>query len=329
MILTVTLNAALDVTYTVDELRPHASNRVRAVATRAGGKGVNVARVLHTLGHDVVATGLCGGAAGAQIRDELAVAGVAADFAVVGGESRRTVTVVDGDATVLLEPGPHVTAQEFAAFQSRFAELLTDARAVVLSGSLPPGLPSDAYATLGRLAAGAGVPVLLDAADDALVRGLEAAPAVVKPNAAELAGVTAVGAGVSRERDVPAVRLRERHTDAVAGAVELQRRGARAVVVSCGPDGLVAIDGREAWWAAPPELLPGNPTGAGDAVVAALAVGLVERRPWPERLADAVALSAAAVVAPLAGEVDLGTYQRLRSSVRVQQADVREGAPCR
>lgn len=310
MILTVTLNAALDVTYTVDELRRHASNRVRAVATRAGGKGVNVARVLHTLGHDVVATGLCGGAAGAQIRDELAVAGVAADFAVVGGESRRTVTVVDGDATVLLEPGPHVTAEEFAAFQSRFAELLTDARAVVLSGSLPPGLPSDAYATLGRLAARAGVPVLLDAADDALVRGLEAAPAVVKPNAAELAGVTAVG-------------------DPVSGARELQRRGARAVVVSCGPDGLVAVDEREAWWAAPPELLPGNPTGAGDAVVAALAVGLVERRPWPERLADAVALSAAAVVAPLAGEVDLGTYQRLRSSVRVQQADVREGAPCR
>jgi tagatose 6-phosphate kinase len=309
VIVTVTVNAALDVTYRVDDLVKHASNRVRAVATRAGGKGVNVARVLHALGHDVVATGLAGGATGEQIRAELHAAGVPEAFVAVAGQSRRTITVVDSDATVLLEPGPQVAAGEWAALQGRLEELLTDARAVVLSGSLPPGLPVDAYSELGRLAARARVPVVLDAAGDALARGLEESPAVVKPNAAELAGLTA--------------------GDPLTAARELQRGGAQAVVVSCGPDGLVAVTPDGCWRAVPPARIRGNPTGAGDAAVAALAAGLAGGTPWPQRLADAVALSAAAVAAPLAGAVDVDVYRQLRPRVQVAEADPREGAPCR
>jgi tagatose 6-phosphate kinase len=96
--------------------------------------------------------------------------------------------------------------------------------------------------------------------------------------------------------------------------------GARAVVVSRGPLGLLALTGQGAWCGVPPERLAGNPTGAGDACVAALSRGLRDRTPWPLLLADAIALSAAAVAAPHAGRIDQDTYRRLRPAVRVSAA---------
>lgn len=312
MILTVTLNTALDVTYRVDRLRPHHSHRIHGVAVRAGGKGVNVARVLHALGHEVLATGFAGGMTGAAVQADLAAAGVPEAMVGIDAESRRTVTVVDVDATVFNEPGPLIGPGEWQRFVDGYSALLPKVRAVVLSGSLPPGVDPDGYAVLADLARRQGVPVVLDADGDALRHGLSGRPAVVTPNAAELAGVVA--------GPVP------------EAAHELRERGAQAVVVSCGPDGLVAVTEAGCWRAVPPERVAGNPTGAGDAVAAALAVGLADGRPWPQRLADAVALGAAAVAAPLAGDFDAHTYRRLLPLVVLEQIHPtapREGAPCR
>src|SRR5439155_13985983 len=147
MIATVTLNLALDVTYHVARLSPHATHRVSSVAQRAGGKGANVARILHTPGHEIVIAGLAGGATGDAIRAELTAAGLPAVLTPIAGESRRTLAVVDdahGDATGFWEPGPETTNAEWRAFLAAYDSLLTEAGAVVLSGSLPPGLPSDA-----------------------------------------------------------------------------------------------------------------------------------------------------------------------------------------
>ncbi|MER5641442.1 1-phosphofructokinase family hexose kinase [Kitasatospora sp. NPDC002227] len=309
MILTVTLNAALDLTHRVDRLRLHASNRVRQVSARAGGKGVNVARVLHALGHESVVTGLAGGPTGEALRRDLAASGLPDQLVPIGGETRRTVAVYDeerADTTILLEPGPVVTAAEWAAFLQRFEQLLPPARAVVLSGSLPAGLPEDAYAQLIRRARAHGVPALLDADGRALLAGLEEAPAVVKPNAHELAAASGTD-------------------DPRAGAEALRAAGAQSVVASLGPDGLIACTLQGSWHARPPQAVTGNPTGAGDAAVAALALGLVARTPWPERLTQAVALSAAAVAAPLAGDFDPVLHRRLRHQVSVQPLAPLEG----
>ena len=296
MIVTVTPNAALDVTYRIPALVAGATHRV-AVAEHAGGKGVNVARILHALGEPVVATGLVGGATGGRIRTLLDAEGVPHAFATVDGESRRTLTVVDPSAaTGFWEPGPAVPLEGWIALCHRFTELLGGARAVVLAGSLPPGVPPDAYARLTGLARAAGVPVVLDAEGEPLRHGLAAGPDLVKPNAAELAGL--VG---PVDDPVDAVR----------------RLGAVAVVASLGPDGLLAStpDGR--WRAYLPEPVGGNPTGAGDACVAALV--RAPERPWPDRLRDAVALSAAAVRAPVAGTVPVDEWHRLRPSVVVEE----------
>ncbi|MGR4882715.1 1-phosphofructokinase family hexose kinase [Streptomyces sp. LARHCF249] len=306
MILTVTLNTALDVTYRVPRLLPHASHRVAAVTERPGGKGVNVARVLAALGHEVTATGFAGGPVGAVVRELLArSAGVVDALVPCAGTTRRTVAVVDessGDTTQFNEPGPLITAAEWSLFLDRYEDLLAaGARAVALCGSLPPGVPVGAYAVLVRAARAAGVPVLLDTSGEALRRGVAARPEIIKPNAAELAELTG-----SRE-PLPATR-------------DARRRGAHAVVTSLGPDGLLAATAEGAWRAAPPRALAGNPTGAGDSAVAGLLSALVEGLDWPERLTRAVALSAATVLAPTAGEFDPRTYEEVRGSVKVTEA---------
>ncbi|MEV7244052.1 1-phosphofructokinase family hexose kinase [Streptomyces sp. NPDC003236] len=302
MILTVTLNTALDITYRVRSLRPHTSHRVSQVLERPGGKGVNVARVLAALGHEVTATGFAGGATGLVLRERLAqTPGVTDALVPVAGATRRTVAVVDertGDTTQLNEPGPQITPAEWGAFQDRYAELLGRASAVALSGSLPPGVPVGAYAGLIRAARAHGVPVLLDAGGEPLRRGVAARPDIIKPNSEELAELTGSHEPLRATQDA-------------------RRRGAHAVVASLGPDGLLAATPEGRWRATPPARVHGNPTGAGDSVVAALLSGLVERLPWPDRLARAAALSAATVRAPGAGEFDPGTYAELLERVAV------------
>jgi tagatose 6-phosphate kinase len=303
VILTVTLNPALDLTYGVDTLVRHGTHRVRTVAARPGGKGLNVARVLHQLGEPVGATGLIGGGTGAEILALLADRPHA--FAPVAGTSRRTVTVVDGDATGFWEPGPTVTPGEWASFRAHFAALLDGADVVVLSGSLPPGVPADGYAALVTAARAAGVPVILDADGEPLRHGVAAGPDVVKPNASELAAWwrTPPGGG-----------------DPYAAARRMRSAGAGAVIATRGAAGLLAVTPDGAWRAAPPQPVPGNPTGAGDACVAALARGLRHGTPWPQLVADAVALSAAAVTEPVAGSVHLPTYAHLRDTVVAEAA---------
>ena len=308
MIITVTLNAALDVTYRVPRLEPHTSHRVSEVTQVAGGKGVNVASVLTQRGVPVLATGLLGGVTGELVRADLDARGVRHDFSPCAGESRRAVTVVseaDGDATVFNEPGPLVQPQEWTAFLEHLSALVAGlgARVVVVSGSLPPGLPADACAAVVRVARSRGALSIVDTSGGALTAALASGPDLVKPNRDELREVTG-------------------EQDLVAGARALLGLGAREVVVSAGAEGLVAVRGSgEVLRAALDTPLAGNPTGAGDAAVAALAAGLARGATDHDALADAVAWSAAAVLHPLAGQVRQDDIDRLRPLVRVEQRD--------
>ncbi|MBK3596309.1 MULTISPECIES: 1-phosphofructokinase family hexose kinase [Streptomyces] len=305
MILTVTLNTALDLTYGVPALVPHTSHRVGEMTERPGGKGVNVARVLRELGHEAVVTGFAGGATGAVLRELLAaLPNHPADALVeVSGSTRRTVAVVDratGDTTQLNEPGPHIGAHEWDAFLRTYRDLLGTADAVALCGSLPPGIHVGAYAELIRLARAAGVPALLDTSGEPLRRGIAARPDLVKPNADELAQLTGAREPLRATRDA-------------------RRRGAHSVVASLGADGLLAVTPDGIWRAAPPTPVRGNPTGAGDSAVAGLLAGLVDGLDWPGRLARAVALATATVLAPTAGEFDPAAYAELLPRVTVER----------
>lgn len=298
MIVTVTPNLALDITYTVDRLVIGTPMRVPDVRERAGGKGVNVARVLHQLGASIQAIAMCGGNNGKAVAGELVNAGLPHRLVSISGATRRAIAVVDsstGEATVFNEVGPMITASEWAGLESAIAAALGDAEVLIVSGSLPPGAPVDGYARIVTASREAGVPVIVDATGEALLLAAGAGPDIVKPNQTEL--LEATGA-----------------SDVAAGAQILLDMGAAAVVVSLGSDGAIAFSetATQTWTARPSRPIQGNATGAGDAMVAALALGIARRWGWQRRLNEAVALAAAAVAHPQAGSFDEDMYLRAR-----------------
>jgi len=320
VIVVVCLNPALDITHQVTAVHWGGVNRPRAVHARPGGKGVNVARTLHALGADVLLMGLAGGVIGAGIEAALGRLGVPAALSPIAAETRRTFTVVDGGGTgdgvgavtAFNEAGPEVTAREFKEFRGQYDKALAGASAVVLSGSLPSGLPAGTYATLIEMASAAGVPVVLDTHGEALLSGAAALPAIVKPNLEELGGLTGRRLSTTDGPDLAAV---------TAAAEELRAAGAQAVVVSLGSTGLLAATG-DGRWRARPAAVAGNATGAGDAVVAGLTHGLVIGRSWDERLRHAAALGAATVAAPVAGEFTDADYAEALVAVAVHRDEV-------
>jgi len=256
VIVVVCLNPALDVTHHVDAVDWGRVNRPRAVRARPGGKGLNVARTLHALGVDVLVLGLAGGVTGAGMEAALRERCVPAAFTRVAGETRRTFSVVDDHTvTAFHEAGPEVGEEEFAVFRRGYEQALAGATAVVLSGSLPPGLAAGTYATLIETAAAAAVPAVLDTHGEALRRG--AGPAIVKPNLTELAALADPAA--SPAPFPPADGPANLATAAVAAG---QLRGAQAVVITLGPDGLLAATGDGCWRARAPAAVAGNATGA-------------------------------------------------------------------
>ncbi|MFE6969761.1 1-phosphofructokinase family hexose kinase [Isoptericola sp. NPDC057653] len=309
-VVAVTPNPAWDVTYRVDRLVPGESLRVRTATARAGGKGVNVARVARALGHPSLAVSTAGGPLGAAFRDDLAAAGQDALLVPVAGPTRQSVTVVpaapDGaHPTVLNEPGAALSGAEWAAMLDAVARTAGPGDVVTVSGSLPPGTTQDRFAGLVTAALGTGARVVVDTSGPALRWAAEAGAHLLKPNRAELADAAGL--------DDPA--------EAVA---LLQGLGAGEVVVTDGASGMTAYapgGGRprvvaRARLTGPP--LAGNPTGAGDAATAALAVGLAgPTEPSADRLALAVAVSAAAVLRPVAGDVDPADVAALRARVAV------------
>jgi tagatose 6-phosphate kinase len=320
MILVVALNPALDITHHVAGVDWAGVNRPFAVHARAGGKGLNVARTLFALGRPVMLTGLAGGLTGQALRDELAGIGMMTDLTPIVGETRRTFAIADsmsGQTALFNEPGPAVSEHEYEQFFVAYEKALASSAAVVLAGSLPRGVPAGAYAGLIAAAVTVGVPAVLDAEGAALASGIAARPALIKPNLAELEAVAGrklrTADGVAGP-DLPAVE---------AAAYRLVERGAGAAVVSLGSHGLLAVGPQGTWHARPPGPVAGNPTGAGDAVVAGLADSLARGQDWEAMLRHAVALGSAAAGAPVAGEFALADYERLVTTVQVVGAAAR------
>lgn len=288
MILTVTPNPALDLTWRVDRLIEGGTHRADAGAARAGGKGLNVARVAHAEGADVLAITTTGGRVGQEFAAELRGSGVPHALVPVVAETRRSIAVVDeslGDTTIINERGSNPTDPEWAALLAEVVERLPGTRVLVVSGSVPPGAPDSLLPMLIAVGRDAGVPIIVDTSGPALLRAADAGATVLKPNAAELVEATGI-------------------TDPVAGARSLIARGTELVLLSLGAEGMLAVTASALVHARLDEPLAGNPTGAGDAGVAACAVLYAEGVRDPDQiLRRATAWSAAAVLTPLAGDI--------------------------
>ncbi|MGZ4354659.1 MAG: 1-phosphofructokinase family hexose kinase [Gaiellaceae bacterium] len=311
MIVTVTLNAAVDRTLTVPNFQLGHRHRASAALTLAGGKGINVARALKTLGVPVVATGLAGGRTGTRIVEELQSEAILNDFVRIDGESRTSTAVVDPTAntyTEINEWGPAVGDGELEILLEKLEYLAQGAAMVVFAGSLPREVAHDFYGEAIRAVNRAGVNTVLDSDGEPLRLGVEAGPYLVSPNQREAEGL--VGQELNDDEDFQLAldRIRE--------------MGARNVLITqeTGCLALLREDGDlRRFRATAPRLEPVSAVGAGDVLLAAFLAARVAGRPMEEALRAAVAAGAASTLDVGAGRFDPRQAARLQTGVEVTE----------
>ncbi len=311
MIVTVTMNAALDRTLTVPNFHRDQRHRSSSVLTLAGGKGINVARALKRLDVPVVATGLAGGRTGTRIVEELTAEAILNDFVRIKEESRTSTAVVDptdSTYTEINEWGPRVSPGELDTLLEKLQYLSRGADFVVFAGSLPRGVDEGFYAEATRELNRRGVSVVLDTEAAPLRLGTEAEPELVSPNQGEAEGLV----GQEFEDDDDFLMA----LDAIADM------GARNVHITTetGCFALLREDRRvRRFRAIAPLLEPVSAVGAGDALLAQYLAARLERRPVEESLRLAVAAGAASILEVGAGRFAPREAARLAPAVRVDE----------
>ena len=307
MIVTVTLNPAIDKSLTVPRFEVGKTNRGEVRRADAGGKGINVAKALKQFGAEVCALGFVARSNGHFILEALAADGIPADFTQVPGETRVNLKIHDpvyGTETEINEPGFQAHPEHLEALKQKIREYSPRSDVMVFSGSLPPGAPPETFAELITIASALGAKCMLDTAGPALRHGLEAKPLLLKPNRAEV-------------EELLQMRLRT-HRELAEAARKLLELGAEEAVVSMGADGAVAAAAHNLLWAHPPAVAPRSSVGAGDAMVAALAYGEVEHLSFRDSFRLAMAASAAAVTMEGSKVADLALVQSLLPQVRIE-----------
>ena len=311
MIVTVTLNAALDRTLTVPNFQRDHRHRASQVLTLAGGKGINIARALKRLDVPVVATGLAGGRTGTRIVEELTAEAILNDFVRIGEDSRTSTAVVDpmeSSYTEINEWGPRVEPEELDMLLEKLHYLSRGADFVVFAGSLPRGVAESFYAEAIRDLNRRDVPVVLDTEGEPLRLGVEAEPYLVSPNQREAEHV------VGQELEEPEDFLMA--LDAIA---ELGARNVH-ITLDTGCFGLLREDRRiTRYRAVAPALEPVSAVGAGDVLLAQFLAAKLAGKPGDEALRLAVAAGAASTLEVGAGRFEPRDANRLAGGVELEE----------
>jgi 1-phosphofructokinase family hexose kinase len=314
MIITVTLNTAIDKTLSVPNFRLGRRHRTVEQTTMPGGKGVNVARVLKTLGAPVIATGFAGGPTGTRVVDELTQLSVLSDFVRIREESRTNTAVIDpttGEQTEINERGPKVTEQEAELFVDKLLYLAKGASMCVFAGSLPREVDIDVYARLIRELRRLGVATVVDTDGDPLRRAVRAEPDVVSPNVLEAEEL--VGHEFNDDED---------RTIAVRELVELGAREA-IMTVSDGCFAHVVEDGGPRLYRV--RIEPREPraaVGSGDAFLAGYVSARYTGSPPAECLRFGVACGAESTQHLGAGVIDPREVERLIEEITVEAIEL-------
>lgn len=308
MILTVTLNAAIDKRYVVEEFKVGEVNRVKECAYVPGGKGLNVSKPAAVAGAEVVATGFVGGHAGNYIEASLKDYHVKSAFYHLESESRSCINIWDEKncvQTEFLEPGFTVTESEFQGFVEEFKELVKQADVVAMSGSVPKGLDGTAYQKLVKVVKDAGKKVILDTSGKLLEMGIEACPTMIKPNIDEIRMLT--GKECNEIGEI------------VEAAKEIHARGVEVVAVSLGADGSLAVSDEGVFRAIVPRIDAVNTVGCGDSMIAGFALGFAEGLDIEETLRKASAISAAAALREETGYFVMEDMKRLYPQIKIEK----------
>lgn len=312
MIVTVTMNPSIDISYPLATLKIDTVNRTNKVTKTAGGKGLNVTRVIHDLGGDVLATGVLGGFHGAYIAEELKKAGIKQDFTPIAEESRDSIAILhEGNQTEILESGPTVSKDEQAAFLEKFEELIKQADIVTISGSLAKGFPPDFYQKLVQIAQQHVVKVLVDTSGESLKQVITAKqkPYLIKPNLEELEAL--LGQAFSLEE----------LDDIQAALSQPLFEGIEWIVVSLGKQGAIAKYQDTFYRVEIPTIQVVNPVGSGDSTIAGFAYGLSKAMPPMDLLKMCMATGMANAQENKTGHVDPANVKNHFEKISVKKIE--------
>lgn len=265
MILTLTLNPSIDISYSLDQFNLDTVNRVNKTIKTAGGKGLNVTRVLSEYGEDVEASGFLGGKLGEFIEQQLNNAQINHNFFKIKEKTRNCIAILhEGQQTEILEQGPSITIEEATEFKTHLSHLLRRAEVIAISGSLPKGLKSDYYADLIQLADQHQISTVLDSSGQSLLDVLlsDYKPTVIKPNIDELAQL--LQTKVTTEVEC----LKDAVNQPIFDGIEW-------IIVSLGSQGAFAKHLNKFYKVNIPHIEVVNPVGSGDSTVAGIASGLI------------------------------------------------------
>ena len=308
MILTVTMNPSIDISYPLEELKIDTVNRVAEVSKTAGGKGLNVTRVLAEIGDNVAATGLIGGTNGEFLLQNLHQ-DVRPLFYNISGDTRNCIAVLhEGKQTEILEAGPTITADEANGFLHHFKSLMESAEVVSISGSLPTGLPVEYYIQLVEIANQAGNKVVLDCSGAALEAVLKSdvKPTAIKPNNEELYQL--LGREVSKDL-----------AELKAVLSEPLFEGIEWIIVSLGADGAFAKHWDTFYKVDIPKIQVVNPVGSGDSTVAGISSALSHQEDDVSLLKKANVLGMLNAQEKMTGHVNVENYDGLYNQITVKE----------
>lgn len=293
MILIISLSPAWQRTLFFETFLPGKVNRATRVIESASGKGVNVARVVKTLGVPACLLSVAGGHRGKLFQQALNTEDLAAHVVPIKGETRLCQTLIsNGLITEVVEEAAGLSPREMRTFLACFTSAVKRASMVVLSGSVPKACGDDILARLARISRTQGVPVLADTQGAQLLNLMKERPDLVKINRAELAEATG-------------------QATLAGGTKELMRRGAGLVVISDGARAVTAVAGSKSWKVMPPAITAINPIGSGDAMLAGLAAGMAEGHILTSALELGVACGAANALTEMPGVVKIKDITRL------------------
>lgn len=309
MILTITMNPSVDINYQLDSLQLDNVNRVSTVSKTAGGKGLNVARVLSQLDENVATTGLLGGTIGDYIKNQLHDQKIPEKFMGIEKESRNCIAIIHdkGKQTEVLESGPVISEEEGQAFLKHLQTLLDDVKVVTISGSLPKGLPDDYYVKVIKKCKDRNIKVILDTSGSVLknVMDSKVKPFAIKPNIDELKGLFSDSDFTSEK--------------AIREALQSEKfSGIECVMVSDGSKGSYVKWEENSYKVTIPKVDAVNPVGSGDATVAGLASALENKQSVEEGIKTAMTTGVLNALNEKTGSIDATDFDAIFDQITVE-----------
>ena len=306
MIATITLNPSVDMRYELENLRPHKVHRTKDYEKTAGGKGINVSRVLRLLGEEVTGSGLLGGKNGEFIRGQLKELAIIDEFVSIKEETRNCIALItknSASATEVLEVGPAISEDEIALFIRKYEKVVENFEFVVASGSLPNGIPKSFYKQLAQKAAENGKKFILDTSGETLFHGIQGKPFLIKPNEQEICQF-----------------LQKQHVsqeEMVAAATRICRGGVQYVLLSLGKEGAILITKDERFRAILPEIDSINSVGSGDAMVAGITSALAKGYDVKDALRFSAACGMANAAEQATGYIQLQIVEKFYNEITI------------